>query len=54
MLEKKVQADLPYLDQLGKPLRNESDVQMEFCQIGFQPPPQANRRIVGTIFAENL
>ena len=38
LLEKKVQADLPYLDQLGKPLRNESDVQMEFCQIGFQPP----------------
>ena len=23
------------------------------CQIGFQPPPQANRCIVGTIFAEN-
>ena len=39
---------------LGKPLRNTSAVQMEFCQIAFQPPrPQENGRFVGTIFAEN-
>ena len=36
----------------GKPLRNTSAVQMEFCQIAFQsPPPKANGRFVGTIFA---
>ena len=39
---------------LGKPFYKRSAVQMEFCQIAFQPPhPQANGRFVGTIFAEN-
>ena len=39
---------------LGKPLSKRSAVQMEFCQIAFQPPhPQANGRFVGTFFAEN-
>ena len=39
---------------LGKPLHKKSAVQMEFCQIAFPPPPpQANGRFVGTIFAEN-
>ena len=34
---------------LGKPLSKRSAVQMEFCQIAFQPPhPQANVRCVGT------
>ena len=38
----------------GKPQPKKSAVQMEFCQIAFQPPhPQANERFVGTIFAEN-
>ena len=41
-------------ETLGKPLRKKSAVQKEFCQIAFQPPPpQANGRFVGTIFAEN-
>ena len=40
-----------YRYMLGKPQRKKSAVQMEFCQIAFPPPPpQANGRIVGTIF----
>ena len=42
------------IGRLGKTLCNTSAVQMEFCQIAFQPPrPQANGRFVGTIFVEN-
>ena len=38
----------------GKALSKRSAVQMEFCQIAFQPPrPQANGCFVETIFAEN-
>ena len=39
---------------LGKPLGAISAVQMEFCQIAFQPPPpQANGPFGATFFAEN-
>ena len=40
---------------LGKPLVGILHVQTAFCQIAFQPPPppQANGRFVGTIFAKN-
>ena len=38
----------------GKPLSMRSAVQMEIRQIAFQPPPpRANGRFVGNIFAEN-
>ena len=42
------------ISAIGKPLYKRSAVQMEFCQIAFQPPhPEANGRFVGTISAEN-
>ena len=41
-----------WLNAKGAPVG--MDVQTEFCQIAFQsPPPQANGRFVGAIFAEN-